>query len=696
VKEIKFTQTTVAPSTDAKEVNLKDYVTVLDDLGRDVTKEHTVTFETANEAVVKVDGKVPNTATGSVIVVAVVKDGDKVVKSAKTTIKVSAAAPAEYVGSYVYTVNAATNTEEFNKLKDEEKVSYIFEGDKAQQAKKLAVYYKDQYGKSVAAVTAFNSATGAKLENLTPTVAIVENDGTIKPISKGTAYVKVTLGEIVQTIAIEVKEDAAITTMEVAPEAVSVVAGQDATSKVTFKDQYGKEQKADAKAVTVEPKDKEVATATFDATTGDVTVKGVKEGSTTVTVTYKSGELELTKDIAVKVEKAGDLQEYKAVVKDTTLDAGNTGKDADEKKAPNSTTIAVNKIDTNGNKIGTATPTLKVVDKDGKDVVADKALVTVTDATVTANKDGKEGTAYVQVSVGSLVIDTVEIKVVNTAPTPTTAEFDRLDLLFTAEYDANANTIKFPSLVENGTSAAADQLDLGEQIATIITVKNQFGKEFTAQTVTVEYTLTNAKGATVNNGDTKKLASIDDAKATVDAVVTSIKVDDKEISNTPTVVKLSFDQTAAIVEEGKALVTGYTTTLAGTHTSVNVQFANDAGKKIFELVDGGTGKKVQGDNQIGKFKVITKFADVATPIENVFVKSVNDDNDGNKFSEIKGSISSPFKWDAEGKLSAEKYAAAWNSWKPANGFGEIIKDKDVEKVTVEFEYKGQTIKKNLL
>lgn len=527
MKEIKFTQTTVSPSTKEKSVNLKDYVTILDDLGRDVTKEHTVTFETANEAVVKADGTVPQNATGSVIVVAVVKDGDKVVKSAKTTIKVSASAPAEYVGSYVYTGEAAKNTEKFNKLKDEEKVSYIFEGDKdpntGKGTKKLAVYYKDQYGKSVDAETEFNKDNAPKLENLTPTVAIVENDGTIKPISKGTAYVKVTLGEIVQTIAIEVKEDAAITTMEVAPEAVSVVAGQDATSKVTFKDQYGKEQKADAKAVTVKPKDEKVATATFDATTGEVTVNGVKEGSTTVTVTYKSGELELTKDIAVKVEKAGDLQEYKAVVKDTTLDAGNTG--ADEKKAPNSTTITVDQIDTNGNKIGTATPTLKVVDKDGKDVKEPLIKIDEKDPTKVVALAGKEGTAYVQVSVGSLVIDTVEIKVVNTAPTPTTAEFDRLDLLFKDGF----------TVAEDGK--VTNPIDLDEKLKTIIKVLDQDGKVMENQDVTLSFTTTNANGLVVSKEN--KITEVTNASATVDVVVTDVKVGDKSLIKSPVQVKVA-------------------------------------------------------------------------------------------------------------------------------------------------------------
>lgn len=438
----------------------------------------------------------------------------------KTTIKVSAAA-AEYVGSYVHTDNAATDTEAFNKLKDEEKVSYIFEGD---TAKKLAVYYKDQYGKSVPVTSAFNGTTGAKLENLTPTVAIVENNGTIKPISKGIAYVKVTLGEIVQTIAIEVKEDAAITTMQVAPEAVSVVAGQDATSKVTFKDQYGKEQTADAKAVTVKAKDEKVATATF--ADGKVTVKGLKEGSTIVTVTYKAGELELTKDIAVKVEKAGDLQEYKAVVKDTTLDAGNTVVQPNKDKAPKSTTITVDQIDSNGNKIGAVEAKdvkLVEVDKDGKDVAAGKELVTVNDAEVTANAD-KEGTAYVQVSVGSLVIDTVEIKVVNTKATATTAEFDRLDLLF-------KDGLK---VAENGT--VAKPIDLDEELKTIIKVLDQDGKVMESENVTLSFTTTNANGLEV---DQNKITKVTNASATVDVVVTDVKAGEKSLIKSPVQVKVA-------------------------------------------------------------------------------------------------------------------------------------------------------------
>ncbi|OFI05816.1 S-layer protein sap precursor [Clostridium acetireducens DSM 10703] len=543
--KVEFTQTTVAPKSD-----LKEAVKVTDALGRDVTKEHTVTFETPNADVVAEDGTVGDVNDKSVIVVAVVKDGEKTVKSAKTTIKVSKEAPAKYAGSYVYKTSAVTNTKAFNELKDDEKVSYVFKGDKL---KKLAVYYVDQYGNddndAANAVTQFNGEDQPKLENLAPTVAIVENDGTIKPISVGKAYVKVTQGEIVQVIEIEVKEDAKVATMELENKDVSVVEGKTDEVKVTFKDQYGNklsetpEVKIAGKEVS--KNDYVEATAKADA----IEIKGLKEGTATLEVRYKeeAKKIDLKETINVTVVKAGDLAEYKVAVKDVKLDAGNEdGEKADKDKAPKSTTVTVDKVDTNGNKLGEATNVgLTEVDEDGKKVVEDnKVKIDGQNLKVTAEKAGK---AYIKVSVGSLVIDTVEIEIVNTESVATSVDFERNDLAYTGAL--KEGKVEF-TLAEN--KAASKLEDLTADLKTIVKVKDQFGKEIEngADNLSIVYTLTNAKGLT-RTDNLKGIKSVEEAKASVDVVITSIKAGSDELIKEPVVVKVALDQTKAL-EDKKA------------------------------------------------------------------------------------------------------------------------------------------------
>ncbi|WP_129724681.1 right-handed parallel beta-helix repeat-containing protein [Xylanivirga thermophila] len=529
VAKVEFTQTTVAPGTD-----LKTVVKVTDKLGRDVSGEVLVEFESSNTDVVGNDGKVGNKANAdgkSAIVVSKVKVGDSYVKSAPTTIKVKDALEATFVGFNIYTgTNTVKTTEAFEKLEADEKADFVYVDDydnNGAATKKLVLYYKDQYGKSLPA--AENNLT---VTNVTPAIVIVEADGTIKPISAGEGYVKVKANDKLEhTIKIVVRAKSEIATMELDKTDVSVVAGQEATVKVDFKDQFG--TKVD-KAPTVKSAASTIATAT--PAENSVVIHGVKEGTTTVAVSYKvNDDLTLKETINVTVVKAGELATYEAVVDATKLDVSNDNDDKD--KLPKGTDVVVNEIDVNGNKIGAVKNTnitLTEVDKDGKEIKEeDKKLLTITDNKKVTAKAA--GTAYVEVKVGSLVIDTLEFEVVKTAPFAKTAEVENLTL--------------------SEKISGVKDTELDKVIKANVVLKDQYGNVMKGtdnkniQPDTIKYTLTNADGVSVKDD---KIEGIKKDKALVDVVLTEVKTtatSDKNLLAAPVVIKLMVNATEVETEQ---------------------------------------------------------------------------------------------------------------------------------------------------
>lgn len=541
VAKVEFTQTTVAPETD-----LKTVVKVTDKLGRDVSGEVLVEFESSNTNVVGNDGKVGVKADAdgeSAIVVSKVKVGDSYVKSAPTTIKVKDALEATFVGFNIYTgVNTVGTTEAFEKLEADEKADFVYVddyGNDGAATKKLVLYYKDQYGKSLPA--AENNLT---VTNVTPAIVIVEADGTIKPISAGEGYVKVKANDKLEhTIKIVVRAKSEIATMELDKTDVSVVAGQEATVKVAFKDQFG--TKVD-KAPTVKSAASTIATAT--PAKNSVVIHGVKEGTTTVAVSYKvNDDLTLKETINVTVVKAGELATYEAVVDATKLDV--SGDNGDKDKLPVSTDVVVNEIDVNGNKIGAVENTnitLTEVDKDGKAVAAGKELLDTAELGNKVVKAVNPGTAYVQVKVGSLVIDTLEFEVVNTKSTATTVEFDRNDLAYVANYDENKFSFKLA-----GSTNEYTHEELKKDLATIIKVKDQYGEIMDAE-LTIDPLFTNLNGLKLDSTGVK-LEDVTKATATLDIVVKEIKVGNGDnLISEPVVIKVAVDAKEAIATKDVA------------------------------------------------------------------------------------------------------------------------------------------------
>lgn len=308
VASIEFTDTTVPPGA-----NLKDYLKVTDTLGRDVTKEVAVQYELdgIGSSLVDADGNIDSGASGQLLVVAKVKVGKNWVKSAQTTITISEVVAKEFIGFDLYTGAApqAADTEAFMKLPEDKKVNFLnVKGGR----KKVALYYKDQYGKSMPAV--LNSApVKPAFEDIMPTIAASDNvTSELVPISEGQAYFRVKYGKVQSSIMVTVRAEAKLA--EIVPEETSVKMVEDPALgtkeiKVDYKDQFGAEYALPvALTVKAESDDETVAKVNPAMSTpfDKVTIVPVKKGTATVTVSAGA----VKADIQVEVAEAGDLDGY--------------------------------------------------------------------------------------------------------------------------------------------------------------------------------------------------------------------------------------------------------------------------------------------------------------------------------------------------------------------------------------------------
>ncbi len=511
--------------------DLRDALLVKDELGRDVTKENTITFESSKENIVDESGMA--LAAGSSIVVAKV---GKITTGAKA-ITVENAKIASFAGSYIHEDDeaAATDTEAFFKLEDEDIIDYVYKSD---ESSKLAVYYLDQFGnEDLGVAQAFNATGKPTLENMTPGIVIVGDDGSISPMAVGTGYVKITSGSalvpplVSTTIKIEVRADAKISSMELEETNVQIVKGLSKTVKVIFKDQYGTKMSATPTTV----KSDKVATASVVKGANQVVITGVAAGTATIEVTHKVGfgpqEKTFEGTINVTVVAAGDLVSYQVEASATKIDV--SGENNNPKKTPVSATVVVNKIDTKGNVIGTEDATLVELDKDGEEVVNDK--VTIGGQVITAKA---AGTAYVEVTVGSYVVDVLVIEVINSAPTAKVADFN-----------ANTLVVKVPEYNAEADLTVAVEIN-NDLLTDLVTVKDQYGKVVEGLTLEFEFTVTNLKSLEYADGEVTRLKA---ASGTADIVITEVSYDgapaNTNLITENVVIKLSVQADADLAVE---------------------------------------------------------------------------------------------------------------------------------------------------
>lgn len=577
VDAVAFTTTTVAPGTDLKKV-----VKVTDKLGRDISSEVELEFASSDTSVVGPNGVVANIANGKSAVVKVTVKGTTV-STVSTVINVQLGSAKTLVGYTVAKSDLPANTDAFKEL-DATKVSHeVYLNDTAGNAKTLGLYFLDQYGNSMSLVD-----DEATYTNLTPNVAIVDASGKIQPLSVGTAYVKVKYGTVEQTVAIDVKASAVLTTFDLEKTDVAAVEGGLAsTLKLIYKDQYNKDSAPGAGVVAVEVADKTVANATVAQDQKSISVTGLKAGSTTVKVTYKdntdaSKPVVFEKSFNVNVSAKGTFASYKVEVDKTNLDVkDNVDTDADETTA----TVTVYGLDDKGQKISKIAADkveLVVLDADGKELVDDTAAKYITiseaDDTVKAKAKGTE-TIAVKLTTGTLVLDKITFTVADSNAAATSVVWN---------YNAIAD------------AAVGETID--ERLADIVKVKDQFGKELPdADTkTTFKYVVTNNDGIKFNeDGKTIALNQNFESAATADVVVTEVTYDETAIKlASPQVIKLSVpaikaeDKTAdikkaepATVEDENGVVYDRYTGVDLSSEAVNAVYVVTPDGEIVTLVD---------------------------------------------------------------------------------------------------------------
>lgn len=516
---------------------LADVVKVTDKLGRDVTAENVVEFASADTSIIDNTGEAQAGQDGKEVLVTATVKGTTV--TAKSVVKVSNSSAKTFVG---YTLdlaaNTAADTDAFNKLEADKIYDHVSVSDKAAAAKTLTVYALDQYGKNMTKVNTFES-----VENLTPNVAIVSaTDGKITPISEGTAYVKVKVGAIEQTLKINVRAEAKVQDIEVDPTAVEVVEkGIAGNIKLTYKNQFGGTTAGTNANLTVKSSDTAVATVS-KTDVNNIAVTGLKAGTTNVTLTYKykvgTEDVVIEKVVPVTVSEKGSFADYKVEVSRTTLYSED---DADTTTVNEiNVDVKVYELDDKGQKIGVATGTsLQAIKLDAEGEVVNDGTgtaVTVSGLNVAYNA---AGTQKVQVKVGSVVLETIEFTSVNNTP----------GIASTVELDNTA-------VLAGEFGGVGYEASVNELLEGIVILKDKFGDKVTvgaSDTFAFEYIITNKDGVTFDGtaNTAETIETVTKKNATADVVLTSVIFTPSGGSATenlvkdPQVIKLSVKDTTA-------------------------------------------------------------------------------------------------------------------------------------------------------
>lgn len=279
--------------------DLKKSTVVTDNLGRNVTDDVTVTFESSNTNVLK-DGI--GIAKGEVVVTAVVKDdnGNVLLRGDKTIVEVNNSVATEYQG---YSV--ATNDSKLgNTYSNFDKSIQVKKG--ATDAK-LVFFFKDQFGTEMQAISMVEV-----LDNKNGEIATVDNAGNITTKSEGTAYFKVKIqtepGKTVEkVVSVNVVGKTAPDKISLDKTSLSFVKGSAIAQeiKLSVKDQYGDLYEGEAgKTQTIRYQVKNNATGKFEYLTSDDVVKYVLP-TTTQNVTNGEAKISLAINPAF-ADKFGD------------------------------------------------------------------------------------------------------------------------------------------------------------------------------------------------------------------------------------------------------------------------------------------------------------------------------------------------------------------------------------------------------
>ena len=528
-------------STDlAASGNIKDSIKVTDQLGRDITKEVALEIQSSNTSIIDATGAAKG--TGAVIIN--VKVAGTTVQTGNVVVTVNAAKQSSLVGFHLADKsNAPSTTEAFTKVKPEDVVTTLEKG----MSTDLNLYYKDQFGKSMAVV----NGSQAVYTSLNPAVVAVNADGKITAVSTGVGAVKVKVGDFETTINVTVKAAATIDEMILDKTVVNAAIGAIApTFKVSFEDQYNEEINFTEGFLTVVSADKTIADVE-KVDKGVVTIKAVKEGTTNFTVKYDNGSVKLEKVVSVTVTKAGTINTYALASNFTKLDT--YADDTDTKEDSTVAKITVSEKDAAGNVLNNVDASSTKLEFSSSTPASVKALLTINDdadtVTLTTAPEGTF-TATVDVKVGSLVVGSITYTISDSTLKATKASF---------------------------TKTAFDGLTSGQDVISefINNIKfvDQNNADITvaANDVKVEYVLSNQVNGFEIDNEGKLSELVDQTKvASADVVITAVKVDGgSNLLAGPVVIKAETDQSVALTN-AKAEAK---TKIEAAETSVNVSLA---------------------------------------------------------------------------------------------------------------------------
>nr|4UJ7_A Chain A, SURFACE LAYER PROTEIN [Geobacillus stearothermophilus] len=218
---------------------------------------------------------------------------------------------------------------------------------------------------------------------------------------------------VTKTIPVTVKANPVLETIAVDSTGVSVAKGQKATFKVTLKDQYGNKFTGNVNVTSdkTETATVSVSNSGIGQSEYTVTVNGVAEGSTTITI--KSGTKEVK--VPVNVVAGGPVANYQIKV----LDDGKIDKSATESPANNDVQLKVYAVDANGNIVGDITNDVTITSEatDTNGVIVNASKSTANGDTVyviTDNGSKKVGKETLTVKLGTVTLGTVDVEVIDT------------------------------------------------------------------------------------------------------------------------------------------------------------------------------------------------------------------------------------------------------------------------------------------
>lgn len=526
--------------TKSKFVNgdkIADFVKLTNDKGIDVTSEYKVAISSTSDTVTGEDGTVGDVTNSEVayVQVTVKNASDEIVKQSDA-LKVTLAPTAVTTLVKFGLGTNVDNVAEFNKaVKDGNLVSEM----KLSDSPHLELLVKNNGAEQVVEA---NDIT--KIENLTPTVAVVSNeDGElkVKALSTGTAQVKLTIGDFVTTLSFTVKADSKIAnaTLDKSSLYFNTADGGDGSSAVNVKiaDQYNKEIKATVNAesgkvsvggkevgtLSVKSSNTNVAKANLNDVTTEssslpVTITEVGKGTATITVTFKDtkGNVVFTKTLNVTGKDAGAFAGY---VIETDANAIDLDKDVAPEANDDAVNFVVYEVDANGNKIkavDAAFVTLNIQGYD-KDPQIKKYINIKEDSVAVVNENAFKtfagsGTLNVDVLVNGTKIGTKSISYNNTDPVATKAVVNTVDIvvdndkvsgenqslnineLFIGHYDANNNKYTLsPKLFIQDQFGKTIDWDTAGSPGTLV------NKDALA-TEGIQFTITNQSNVVIENG----------------------------------------------------------------------------------------------------------------------------------------------------------------------------------------------------